>query len=274
MVVLLATGIGLTRGLPVFELRDPEVRSIAYWAHVATPFLVGWLFVLHRLAGRRIRWAVGAAIGGASLAVGVACMWLVEPQGMEAGADADFLPSLVRTSTGGHIASEDLMRDDQCAHCHADAHAQWQYSAHRFASFNNRRTSFPYATRARPCSPATATSTPRGSAPDATIRHRSSAVVSTTRGFDDVNDPTAHAGITCVACHAIEAIGSVRGNADYVIGIPERYPFGHSDNPVAMWVNRFLVKAKPALHKRTFLKPVHKTRNSAAPAIRCIYPRR
>ena len=259
VIVLLATGIGLTRGLPVFELRDPEVRSIAYWTHVATPFLVGWLFVLHRLAGRRIRWAVGAAIGGASLAVGVACMWLVEPQGMEAGADADFLPSLARTSTGGHIASEHLMRDDQCAHCHADAHAQWQYSAHRFASFNNpaylfsvRNTREAAFARDGNVHAARFCAGCHDPAPLFSGRFDDP-------GFDDVNDPTAHAGITCVACHAIEAIGSVRGNADYVIGIPERYPFGHSDDPVAMWVNRFLVKARPALHKRTFLKPVHKT---------------
>ena len=52
VILLLATGFGLTRGIPFIELRDPALRAVAYWAHVATPVLVGWLFVLHRLAGR------------------------------------------------------------------------------------------------------------------------------------------------------------------------------------------------------------------------------
>ena len=66
VIALLATGIALTRGLPVVELRDPTARSVAYWLHVAAPFVVAWLFVLHRLAGRAIRWRVGGviAVGG------------------------------------------------------------------------------------------------------------------------------------------------------------------------------------------------------------------
>ena len=41
--------------------------------------------------------------------------------------------------------------------------------------------------------------------------------------------------------------------------MPERYPFSRSDQPIASWLNGFLIKAKPALHKRTFLKPLHKS---------------
>src|SRR6267142_2791251 len=45
----------LTR-LGAFEIRDPAVRAAAYWLHVVTPFAAAWLFVLHRLAGKRINW--------------------------------------------------------------------------------------------------------------------------------------------------------------------------------------------------------------------------
>ena len=259
VIVLLATGIGLTRGLPIFELRDPAARSVAYWAHVATPFLIGWLFVLHRLAGRRIRWPVGAAIGLASVVVGAASMWLAAPRQVEDAVDADFFPSLARTATGGHIDAAHLMRDDECADCHADAHAQWRYSAHRFASFNNpaylfsvRNTRASVMARDGNVHAARFCAGCHDPAPLFSGRFDDPE-------FDDVGDPTAHAGITCVSCHAIEAIGSVRGNADYVIGIPKRYPFGGSANPMATSINGFLVKAKPALHKRTFLKPLHKT---------------
>ena len=259
VILLLATGFGLTRGIAFVELRDPALRSAAYWAHIATPLLIAWLFVLHRLAGRRIRWSAGLAIGAVSLAVGILSLWLVEPRQDDADGEADFLPALARTSTGGHIVPAELMRDDECARCHPDAHAQWQYSAHRFASFNNPAYLFSVRnTRASVlardgnvhaarfcagCHDPVPLFSGRFDDPD----------------FDDVHDPTAHAGITCVSCHAIEAISSVRGNADFVIGVPERYPFSRSDQPIASWLNGFLIKAKPALHKRTFLKPLHKS---------------
>mgnify|MGYP006176676077 CR=1 FL=1 len=40
---------------------------------------------------------------------------------------------------------------------------------------------------------------------------------------------------------------------------PKHYPFAFSDNPLLQWVNAALIKAKPEMHKRTFLKPeVHR----------------
>jgi tetratricopeptide (TPR) repeat protein len=77
--------------------------------------------------------------------------------------------------------------------------------------------------------------------------------------FDDVNHPTANAGITCTACHGITNINSVRGNADYTIEEPLHYPFTFSDHAALQWINRQILKAKPEFHKKTFLKPLHKT---------------
>ena len=80
--------------------------------------------------------------------------------------------------------------------------------------------------------------------------------------YDDRSDPTAGASITCTVCHAISEVGAhggVRGNADYVLEAPEPYPFEGSENPALRWVNRQLVKAKPALHKKTMLKPLHRS---------------
>ena len=50
-----------------------------------------------------------------------------------------------------------------------------------------------------------------------------------------------------------------RGNGDYLIEEPLQYPFAFSTSPFLQYVNRQLVKAKPAFHRRTFLKPVHRT---------------
>ena len=77
--------------------------------------------------------------------------------------------------------------------------------------------------------------------------------------FDVVNHPTAQAGITCTVCHAITNVNSTRGNADYTIEEPQHYPFAQSENEWLQYVNQQLVKAKPEFHKKTFLKPFHKT---------------
>src|SRR5437588_5560230 len=70
-LVVLVTGLLLTR-IDIFQfknvgLRNPQLRSAAYWAHVITPVLAVWLYLLHRLAGPRIHWQVGirwaAAVG-------------------------------------------------------------------------------------------------------------------------------------------------------------------------------------------------------------------
>ena len=77
--------------------------------------------------------------------------------------------------------------------------------------------------------------------------------------FDDVGHPTSQAGITCTACHAITHVNSQRGNGDFTIEEPLHYPFIDSESELLQWTNRFLVKAKPEFHKRSFLKPLHRT---------------
>jgi len=71
-ILLLASGLVLTR-LGVFEVRDPTVRGVSYWLHVITPVAVAWLFVLHRLAGARIKWRLG--IRWAAFAASFALEW-------------------------------------------------------------------------------------------------------------------------------------------------------------------------------------------------------
>jgi tetratricopeptide (TPR) repeat protein len=261
LVLLLASGVMLTRGIPLLEVNDELVRFITYWIHVITPLIVCWLFVLHRLAGPRIRWSVGGGILAVSGAIAVAGLWVADNPDRSAGVAADryFFPSLARTSSGRFIPAQDLMRDEYCAGCHADIYDQWQHSAHRFASFNNPAYRFSV----------------RNTRDVALERDGNVQAARFCAGchdpvplfsgafddpdFDDVNHPTAHAGITCVACHGIEEINSPRGNADYVIGSPEHYPFAFAESEVLQWVNGLLIKAKPALHKRTFLKPVHES---------------
>ena len=261
LLILLASGIALTRGIPLLEVNDQQIRSLSYWLHVISPLAVCWLFILHRLAGPPLRWSVGITIGVVSVAISLGGLWLSEPsdEGRVVAEESYFFPALSRTSTQYFIAAEDLMRDDYCAGCHADTYGQWEHSAHRFASFNNPAYLFSVRNTRRVALERD------GDVQAARFCAGCHDPVPLFSGafddpeFDDENHPTAQAGITCVACHGIERINSLRGNGDYVIAAPEHYPFAFSRSPFLRRVNELLIKANPDFHKRTFLKPLHKT---------------
>ena len=74
-LVLLLTGVALMR-FDFFSIRDPQLRRVLYWAHVIAPLAAIWLYILHRLAGPRIRWQTGLR-GAAAAAVVVVAMVLL-----------------------------------------------------------------------------------------------------------------------------------------------------------------------------------------------------
>ncbi|MCK7592991.1 multiheme c-type cytochrome [Pseudomarimonas salicorniae] len=259
---LLVSGLLLVR-FEGFELNHPTGRSLAYWAHIATPLFCLWLFLLHRLAGPRIRWRAGLGVAASGLLVIAPLVWLQlqDPRDWgQPGRDgsADFTPALVRSATGNPIPGEVLMRDDYCASCHKDAHDRWQHSAHRFASFNN--PVYLFAVRNTRQAMLERDGDVRGARFCAGCHD----LVPLLSGafddpdFDDQHHPTAKAGITCTSCHAITHVNSVRGNGDFTIEEPIHYPFAFSGQPALAWLSRQLIKANPDFHKRTFLKPLHK----------------
>ena len=264
-IAVLLTGFALVRVENVIDLKHPLGRSVVYWLHVALPLLAGWLYWLHRLAGPRIKWHIGGRIAAVA-GVAVIAMVLMHSQdprqwnvvGSEEGVKY-FEPSLARTTSGKFIPREALMMDSYCKKCHPDTHAAWSDSVHRFSSFNNaaylpsvretRKVSFEHDGNVKASRWCAGCHDP--------VPFFSGAFDA--KNYDDVNDPTAHAGITCTVCHAITHINSNRGNSDYTIEEPLHYPFAYSDNAVLQWINNQLVKAKPDFHKKTFLKPHHKT---------------
>ncbi|HKS38001.1 MAG TPA: tetratricopeptide repeat protein, partial [Verrucomicrobiae bacterium] len=267
-LIVLITGLLLTR-IDIFQfknvgLKNPQMRSFAYWAHVITPILALWLYILHRLAGPRIKWQVGLRWG---VAVGVIVLGMVflhskHPQKNHVGSVEGkkyFEPSLARTASGNFIPAKTMMMDDYCLKCHEDAYKGWFHSAHRFSSFNNK----PYLFSVRETRQVALKRD--GNVKAARWCAGCHDVVPFFSGafddpnFDDVNHPTSQAGITCTACHAITHVNSTRGNADYTIDEPIHYPFAYSTNRVLQYVNQQLVKAKPEFHKKTFLKPFMKS---------------
>jgi tetratricopeptide (TPR) repeat protein len=262
--LVLVTGVLLMR-VGGLNLQQPAARQVVYWLHVGLPLMALWLYWLHRLAGPRIKWRVGVSYAGLTVVVVAALLWLqtLDPrewyaQGPESGVQY-FEPSLARTTTGDFIPASSLMNDQYCKRCHADVHSGWEQSVHRFSSFNNP----PYLASVMET---------RDMALDRDGTVQASRwcagchdpVPFLSGAFDDPkfdvrNHPTAQAGITCTVCHAITNVNSTRGNADYTIEEPLHYPFANSKSALLQWVNNQLVKAKPEFHKKTFLKPFHKS---------------
>ena len=144
-IVLLATGVALTRvevlGTTV-GVREPAVRDAVYWLHVLAPVAASWLFVVHRLSGRRIKWKVGVrwgavAAGVASAAVLFHVVLPDAPAKVPVDGASYFEPSLAKTAGGGFIPARGLMSNEYCLECHADVVHSWAHSVHAASSFNN-----------------------------------------------------------------------------------------------------------------------------------------
>jgi len=262
-LVILGSGLVLVR-LGVFEVRDPSVRAVGYWLHLAAPLAAIGLYVKHRLAGPRIRWQWARRVGGA-VAAFVAVMAALHSQdprsfGVKGPKEGKqyFYPSSAVTADAKFIPAETMMMDQYCLKCHQDTYDSWSHSSHRFSSFNNKM----YLASVRETRQVGLKRD--GSTQAARWCAGCHDPVPFFSGkfddpnYDDVNDPTSQAGITCTACHAISHVNSTRGNADYTIEAPLHYPFAASDNPVLQFINNTLVKAKPEMHRQTFLKPAIK----------------
>lgn len=175
-----------------------------------------------------------------------------------------FEPSLARTASGNFIPAGAMMMNEYCLECHPDTYKSWTHSVHAFSSFNNPLYAFSVRETRRQAHER------EGDVTDARwcagchdpMPFFSGAFEETKWDdpeYDIAGDPLGAASISCTVCHGIVHVGSTRGNADFTIEESPHYPFTDSESPFLRWVNRQLIKAKPAFHKKTFLKPeVHR----------------
>ncbi len=168
-------------------------------------------------------------------------------------ASAPFFPSLATTSTGGFAKTHQIMRDETCKRCHPDVFAQWQASAHRHASLSN-----PFYLAAVE------------SAREAVGRKASQwcagchdPALLFPGNFEkdfDLDDPAATAGLTCIACHAIDRRHGLAGNGNYNLDLSASpYVFDEADSGWRRYVADQMIKAKPGAHRRQFMKPFFRT---------------
>ena len=265
-LLTIASGFALVQIKDLPQLPSGSIaRIITYLAHLLIPVAAVLAYLAHRRAGPAIKWKYGkywAAVVG-SVVGGMALVHTVNPQefgraGPEEGMQY-FFPSEARTADGKFISARALMMDDYCAKCHQDVYNDHLHSAHKFSSFNNpaylfsiRETRKVAMERDGKMNASRWCAGCHDQVPFLSGKFDNS-------NYDIVNDPTAHAGITCVVCHSITHINSPIGNAAFTIEEAQHYPFAFSENATLQWVNNQLIKAKPELHKKTFLKPLHKS---------------
>lgn len=196
-----------------------------------------------------------------------------------APAEARFSPSPVTTRTGGLIDRLTLTQDDlaapavmaadlkrygflvngamgsaTCERCHAATVAQWSASAHRFSSFNNPfykasvealRTEPDGKRRSQWC----------GACHDPNLLFTGKM-----QGEIAPDVPEAQAGLTCLACHAIDRLHGKVGNGNYVLtdDAPDPYLFAAAKVGPGRALHDMLVRSKPTVHKRQMLKPFYR----------------
>ena len=152
------------------------------------------------------------------------------------------------------------MNDEYCAECHSDVHASWTHSVHRFSSFNNPPYLFSVretrrkALRARRHRAGGALLR-RLSRPGAVLQRRLRRPELRRRERSDA--PGGHHLHRLSRDHPRQLAARQRRLHDRgAAALPVRV---QRQRHCCAWINRQLVKAKPEFHKKTFLKPLHKT---------------
>ena len=225
----------------------------------ADPELAGQIAGGARGHGRA---AAGWTVGG--LLLTGALSLVITPAGMvnafPAEYDLDpyqgkgpFAPSLAKTASGGAYDSASLAGSAGCgtSGCHEQIYAEWEPSAHRYASMDAGFQKIQSVMAAQ--NGADSTRYCAGC-------HDPISLFSGTKfiGVDNLSDLEGYQeGISCLACHAIEET-DVKGNANYVMSQPERYLGELGEGPAAKFVSDFLIRAYPAKHVETLSRRMFK----------------
>ncbi len=149
----------------------------------------------------------------------------------------------------GGLAPEALAGSQSCgvAGCHEEILAEWEPSAHRYAS----RSSFFQLIQGAMAEENGAESTRYCAGCHDPIALFSGAKNIYAPG-DSLTSPGADEGVSCAACHSIVR-SDVQGNANYIMSPPERYIAEDS------FVGRFLIRAYPRHHVASYARPLLKT---------------
>ncbi|MCC7542687.1 MAG: hypothetical protein IT379_41105 [Deltaproteobacteria bacterium] len=227
-----------------------SAHGIASLSHGVAAVIALALLALHRIATpTRGRGAIEvvAIVALSLLIAGWAATQGASSQtnaALDAGLDTVGRPGLFRVSRAGAPSVERLADTDSCERCHADIVAQWEGSAHRFASFAN--PFYLHALRG--------VERARGRGPTkfcASCHDPLPLLAGTFDGNAPLSDRLPHAdrGVTCLVCHATIHAEEPRGNGGLAIGLPTPLWPGSSSPAPLDEISRWLVRVDPRQHR-------------------------
>ncbi len=169
------------------------------------------------------------------------------------GEDRPFAPSLVRTASNWAYDPSTLSGSAGCgtSGCHSDILAEWEPSAHRYASSD---VAFQAVQRIM------LDDTGAESTRYCAGCHDPIALLSGNKNVnvEGLTSVGADEGVSCIACHSVTQT-DVRGNADYTVTQPVRYIGERKEGKWNKWISDFLIRAYPEKHKTEFARPLYKT---------------
>lgn len=183
--------------------------------------------------------------------------------------------AVAREARDKGFAVESAIGAESCVRCHADVVEQWRASAHRFASFNNpfyeatimdlRRnspTTNRWIERHWERYPETNGEAGRVKSKWCSGCHDPALMLAGKMNVEiDRASVEAQAGLTCLACHAIDRVHDQTGNGNYNIADAQEDPYIFADARSGTWqafLHDAALKAKPTVHKRQMLTPAFK----------------
>jgi tetratricopeptide (TPR) repeat protein len=201
----------------------------------------------------------------------------------------DYLPS--RIITRGDLGSPERLAPDldkygfvhttkigaeTCNRCHPDIVAQWATTVHRFSSFNNpfyeatvndmrKNANVPNRWVQEHIKHYPETEGRIGNVKSKWCSGCHDPALMLAGKMDaeiDRNSPEAQAGLTCLACHAIDHIHNRTGDGNYNIADEQEDPYLFAKSKtgsLGAYLHDAALKAKPTVHKRQMLKPFFRT---------------
>jgi hypothetical protein len=248
------------------------VSTVAIVAALLPHIVVLWMRARRTAAaaGARRTWCIGSlAITGAGAVLIGALHVAYEPvtlvdalpadYDLSYGADRPFAPSLAKTASGGAYDARSMAGSQSCgtSGCHEEITAEWQVSAHRYASMDAafQKVQGVMAEQNGPVS----TRYCGGC-------HDPISLFSGTKNIfaENLTELSGYQeGISCIACHSIVET-DVKGNANYTLRPPERYAWelAVQENPDAVvprLLRDFLIRAYPAQHVQSLSHQLFKS---------------
>ena len=169
------------------------------------------------------------------------------------GPESPFFPSSADTNVRGIIPANFFLTSDTCGRCHQQIYAEWNSSAHHFASFNNQwyRKSIEYMQDVV------------GTQPSKWCAGCHDHAVFFNGRFErpireQIETPEAQAGLGCTSCHAITRVNSTMGQGDFEVEYPALHDLAVSANPILRAAHDTLLRLDPQPHRETYLKPFHR----------------